>query len=889
MTSPGPHRFQPSPSPHPQPSQSSGRLLASGHQPSLSRRALLLTGAVAAAGAALPRGATPAAAETADEQFAQMRAQWRALWVAEEYDPTDSAVAALLSRLSSEAQRFWSTMDRSEGRTYLWEDARLDVHLSFAISVSFYRLRQMALAWATRGTELSGNAGLLADVIAGYDWMVANYYREDGEIIGNWYEWQISGPQAFNDGVVLVYDQLTADQVGAYSRAVAHFTPAPFGTAANRVLTANAVVGWGTIASDPDAVRSGVEGLAPVFEYVTRGDGFYPDGSFIQHGIYPYAGSYGASILDALVPVLGIVAHTPWQVDASVAYAWLRDAFDPVIWRGALMDMVSGRTIARHDEGEHFHGHYVLQAALGLLASAPPDHQAWLRSVLKEWLVSDTVDDPTPWRNIPIVLAARTLAADESVRPRGELVLSKVFHYQDRIVHRRPGWALGIAMSSRRIGRFESINDENLKGWLTADGATYLYAHDSGRMVNGFWPTVDPYRLPGTTVDVRPRQLGEGRNQAAPNAWAGGACLSGRFTAGGMDVAVHGGSLTLRKSWMCFDDEVVALGAGITARDGLRIETIVENRRLSDSGEEAVRVNGQRPVPSLGSSATVDNARWLHIQQTGGYVFPEPVRLHLLREARTGKWSDISHHPVWAKDDQLTANYLTAWLDHGVDPSDDTYAYVLLPTASAEETQRYSDQPGTTVVANTASVQAARALAAGVLCANLWGPGEASIVSSTGGVSVVVEEGDTELAIALADPTHLATTLEVGVAVTGTAVISADPGITVTSLDPVRVSVDFTGTAGATLTVRLTYVPLTVAEVRARLDALHATGQVTTGAYRSLDRQLTAVEEATTRGRPARPLVRAFRRTVVAHPGVSESAVRTLDDLAQRLFARVPA
>ncbi|REF34680.1 polysaccharide lyase 8 family protein [Thermasporomyces composti] len=889
MTSSGPHLFQPSPSPQSQPNQSSGRFEPPGHSLALSRRALLLAGAVAAAGTAFPT-ARPATAGTTDDQFAQMRAQWRRLWVAEEdYDPTDPAIAALLSRLTTEAEQFWSTMDRSDGRTYLWEDAQLDVNLSFAISVSFHRLRQMALAWATRGTGLFGNAELLADVVAGYDWMVANYYREDGEIIGNWYEWQISGPQVFNDGVALLYDRLTADQVDAYTRAVAHYTPEPFGTAANRVLTSNVVVGWGTLAGNADAVQSGVDGLAPVFQYVTRGDGFYPDGSFIQHGIYPYAGSYGASILDALVPVLAIVANSPWQVDVSVAYAWLRDAYDPVIWRGALMDMVSGRTISRYDEGEHFHGHYVLQAALGLLASAPPDQEAWLRSVLKEWLVSDTFDDPTPWRNIPIVLAARRLAADESVRPRGELVLSKVFHYQDRIVHRRPDWALGIAMSSTRIGRYESINDENLKGWFTADGATYLYAYDSGRMVNGFWPTIDPYRIPGTTVDVRSRELGEGGNQAAPTAWAGGACLAGRFTAGGMDTAVHGGSLTLRKSWMCFDDEVVALGAGITAHDGLRIETIVENRRLSDPGDEVVRVNGQQPVPSLGSSATVDNARWLHIEQTGGYVFPEPVRLHLLREARTGKWSDISHHPVWAKDDQLTANYLTAWLDHGVDPSDDTYAYVLLPTASAEETQRYSDQPGTTVVANTASVQAARALAAGVLCANLWGPGEASIVSSTGGVSVVVEEGDTELAIALADPTHLATTLEVGVAVTGTAVISADPGITVTSLDPVRVSVDFTGTAGATLTVRLTYVPLTVAEVRARLDALHATGQVTTGAYRSLDRQLTAVEEATTRGRPARPLVRAFRRTVVAHPGVSESAVRTLDDLAQRLFARVPA
>lgn len=899
MTTSGPHSFEPSPlppNPDPDPRRrplSAGRLLPPVGPSSLSRRALLLTGAAVAAGAALPFGAGPAAAEVPAEDtwFTQMRTQWRALWVAEEYDPTDPAIAAVLSRLTTEAQRYWSTMDRSDGRTYLWEDAQLDVHVSFAISVSFYRLRQMALAWATKGTELTDNAELLADIIAGFDWMVANYYREDGEIIGNWYEWQISGPQAFNDGVVLVYDQLTAHHVGAYTRAVANFTPEPFGTAANLALTANVVVGWGALAGNAEAVTKGVEGLAPVFEYATEGDGFYRDGSFIQHGMYPYLGAYGASILDSLVPLLGTVANTPWQVDASVAYAWIRDSFDPVIWRGALLDMVSGRTIARYNEHEHYHGHYVLDAALGLVDSAPSDQRSWLRSVLKEWLVSDTFDDPTPQRSVPIVLAAQALATDDSVRRRGELVLSKVFHHQDRIVHRRPGWLLGIAMSSTRIARFESINDENLKAWLTADGATYLYAHDSGRMVDAYWPTIDPYRIPGTTVDVRPRQLGEGRNEAGPNPWAGGACLDGRFTAGGMDVRVHGGSLALRKSWMCFDDEVVALGAGITARDGSRVETIVENRRLRDSGDEVVRVDGKQPVPSLGSSATVDDARWLHIEQTGGYVFPTPVKLNVKRETRTGKWSDITHHPVWAKDDPVTANYLTAWLGHGVDPSGDTYAYVLLPTASVEETERYSDQPGTAVVANTAKVQAARALLTGVLCANFWAPGEASTVSATGGVSIVVEEGDAELAIALADPTHLATTLEVGLAVTGTKVIVADPGITVTSLDPVRLSVDFAGTAGATLALRLTYAPLTVADVRARLAELHDGGHVATGAYVSLDRQLAAIGRAVQRGRSARSLVEAFRRTVAAHrrAGLSESAADTMDDLGQRLVARVPA
>ncbi len=73
-------------------------------------------------------------------------------------------------------------------------------------------------------------------------------------------------------------DELTPAQVASYTRAVANFTPEPFATAANRALSAGVVVGWGALASNADAVSKGVDGLAPVFEYATAGDGFYRDG-----------------------------------------------------------------------------------------------------------------------------------------------------------------------------------------------------------------------------------------------------------------------------------------------------------------------------------------------------------------------------------------------------------------------------------------------------------------------------------------------------------------------------------------------------------------------------------------------------------------------------------
>jgi hyaluronate lyase len=342
-------------------------------------------------------------------------------------------------------------------------------------------------------------------------------------------------------------------------------------------------------------------------------------------------------------------------------------------------------------------------------------------------------------------------------------------------------------MYSQRIANYESINGENQRGWMTAEGAAYLYVNGSRQYVDGYWATVNYLRIPGTTVDVRARALGEGAGSKSPNRWAGGACLGGRYLAGGMNVAVQGSTLGLQKSWMCFDDFVVALGAGIKATSGYRIETVVENRRLSTAANETVLVNGTPVVPSVGDTASIPNVRWLHLAGTGGYVFPTPVTLGLIRQLRTsGSHSDT---------------YLTAWIDHGVNPTGATYAYVLLPTATPAATEAFAAGQGVSVLANSSNAQAVRA--GDVWCVNLWQPGTSSIVSSNQGGSVVVSRAGDLATVALADPRHATTTMTATIALTAASVVSADAGLSVASLSPLTINANLDGAAGATKTLQV--------------------------------------------------------------------------------------
>jgi hyaluronate lyase len=258
-----------------------------------------------------------------------------------------------------------------------------------------------------------------------------------------------------------------------------------------------------------------------------------------------------------------------------------------------------------------------------------------------------------------------------------------------------------------------------------------------------------------------------------------------------------------RKSWFCLDEYVVALGAGITGSSGHPVETVVENRNLHSDGTNTVTVDGVKRVPALGESTVVGNARWAHLDGVGGYVFPSGSDLYLRREARTGSWHDINTGgPTTA----ITRRYLTMWLDHGTNPTGAAYSYLLAPGASAARTKQLSKTPGLLVLRNTASAQAVLSLPLGLTLANFWKPDRVADLQADTPCSVIHRLRGRELQLAISDPTQLATTIQLTVHLPGLRVATADPGVTtVRTLLSTKITVDVTGTAGAThhLTLRL--------------------------------------------------------------------------------------
>ncbi|WP_055589621.1 polysaccharide lyase 8 family protein [Peterkaempfera griseoplana] len=778
----------------------------------------LTTGAGAAQAATTPAGTDP---------FDLLRARAAELTTGGSIDPADPVFADALATLDAAAAAQWATLDRTAGRTALWPDLA-PVTAAANFSLSYGRLLTLATAWATPGAALYGDetvATALTDALAFLNDRAYNPTKYES---GNWWYWEIGAARSLMDLCVLLYDRIPAERIAAYCAVVDRFcadpdrrtnSPSLAETGANRADKAAIVALRGIVGRSADKLALARDGLSDtrdagkysLFAYVTSGDGFYRDGSYVQHGNVAYTGTYGNVLLSRVAYLVALLADSDWQITdsgISVVYEAVERSFAAVTVDGLMMDAVRGRAISREGERDFDTGAGTTSNVLLLAAGAPPEYADRWRAIAKGWIERNT---DTPYKSltgIPALKRAAAVLADPAITAAPALTGHTVFADMDRVVHRGTGWTLALSLSSQRIAAYEAGNGENLHGWYTGDGMTYLYDEDRTQFSDSFWPTVNAYRLPGTTVDTRPRAdlgSGSGTSTHTPrNAVAGGAVLGGRYGAAAMELMAEGSTLQARKAWFFLDDAVIALGAGITAADGRTVETVVENRNLHAAGSNTLTVDGQAQPADLGWSATLPGIHWAHLDGVGGYVFPEGADVRALREERTGSWHDINiGADTGGTPESLTRRYATLWLDHGLSPSSADYAYVLLPGLDAAHTAAWAASRPVRIEANTPKAQAVHAPRLGLTAAHFWTAGSAGGITSDGPGTILIQRRDEGISVAVADPGRTATTLTFQLPWPADGVAGADDTVTVTTGRRPVITVRVSGSHGHTHTARL--------------------------------------------------------------------------------------
>lgn len=753
------------------------------------------------------------------------------------YDVNDPDISTKVSSITMNASNKQISFIRGDNtRVTLWAD--LSFSGSADITEAFERLKVMSTAYQQVGSALYRSSALLEDIVSGLSWLYTNKYNENIPPVGNWWDYKIGGPTRLNSILILLKEELPGNLFTNLTNAIDyHCADVGSWTGANLVWIVNVIGTRAVLVEDLTKLSYARNALLPALENVTSGDGFYDDGSFLQHSAHPYNGAYGMSHLGTVVQVLYLFSGTALELPQAyfeTIMNWVYKGFEPLVFRGALCAFVRGREISRSASTDNKKGRELLQILLRLTRILPEMEYERIASYIKYLLISDPTYSSyyEGINSIAGVIAIQNIMNDASIVPRSLYNVYKQYPNMDRVMAQRENFAFGVSMHSSRIYNFEIINNENLKGWHTGSGMTYLYNKDAAQYDLNFWPTVNAYRLPGTTL---PENKTYAKNSYTNAAWVGGAELLGKYGATGMYFYSTTLKAEAKKSWFVFDNEVVCVGSGICSSDATNMNTYIDQRRLVTDNRNTLSVNNVTQPATFGSDnvpVTLSNVNWIHLSgkySSGGHVgyyFPQPATLKAIRQRQTGKWSDIN---IDGDTSEKSNYYFTLWKEHGnqitADESELTkYGYVLLPEFTKTAVQSYAQNPDIEILANTNNQHAARERKLGITAVNFWNNISAQSLNIGGEpyiacnkkASVIVQETNDSIIIGVSDPTQLCSDPITVKLYSGgaTTVLSASSTIEVQSVtSPVTLKVNVNGTRGMTHQIVLLKDATTLLEV----------------------------------------------------------------------------
>lgn len=781
--------------------------------------------AFSAAGPVLAREAEDA---MEDSTLSALRQKWSDSLTGGDYDASDPDIQGRISSAIGSASGYYSSMEKQIGASTqrLWPDLTLEYSSSGeGLHNTVERLRLMALGYSYQ----KENTNLKTAVLNGLGYLSERVYHDGVAYVKkgdlNWYYWEIGVPKNLVDILTVMYDEIAPGLRNSLVSAIRHFTandPSKGGfgrgtsTGANLTWKCMVYAIGGAVAGDSVMVRLAAEKIRPVFEYADLNqleDGFYTDGSYIQHNTLPYTGGYGVSTIADSMQMVWLLDGTAYALDSQYKETlmdWSINAFVPVLYNGNLMDMVRGREITRYNARDKAKAAGVLGTLFQISEIAEGGERETLIGAIKRNVTASADRRNSFLSNLPIrcIGRAKEMLNDASVLPAEKKESAKVFGGMDRVVYTGDDFAFGVSMYSKRISAYEAITDDNPKGWYTGFGMTYLYNDNLDHYSDSYWPTADPDSHAGTTVsDVRRADSFKGGNNGYCNTqpWAGGAVLDGRYAAAGMileDFKNLGNEQTLaaKKSWFMFGNRVVALGTGVTSpHSDRRIKTTVDHRILSGSPE--VTIDGQAASLSAGGEAV---RRYIHISDNAaqtGYYFPSGGRITAKQEERSGSWKAMSNKP-YNLETLYTNQFYTITVDHGTAPVSSEYAYIVMPNATVEEMEAYSRNEPVRILENSGFASGVACEELGLQAVNFWRnyPHKTGAVAVSGPSSVMFCDAGNRLAVSVSDPTQESETLEVTIDRAAGAVIEKDDRITVAETSPkLKLLFDVSGIRGASL------------------------------------------------------------------------------------------
>ncbi|NEW66507.1 LPXTG cell wall anchor domain-containing protein [Carnobacteriaceae bacterium zg-84] len=635
------------------------------------------------------------------------------------YDPSNEQMKALNDELEKNVEKSIADLSTEPNRTFLWAKHG-DYTKSANLTATYRKLEEMAKQITNPHSKYYQDGHLVRIVKESLDWLDKHVYNESKSIVGNWWDYEIGTPRAINNTLSLMNDYFSDEEIRHYTDVIEKFVPDsnyfrkttnnPFEALGGNLVDMGRVkIIAGLLRKDDAEISSTSKSIEKVFRIVTSGEGFYPDGSYIDHTNVAYTGAYGSVLIDGLSQLLPIIQKTksPLPTDKmTTMYQWIDRSFVPLIVHGELMDLSRGRSISREKSNDHAAAVEVLRGIQRIANMSDEPTRKRLETTIKSFVVSDTFYDVfqnlKTYRDISLMNTLLNRADVPTVKPDNAL---HAFNAMDKVAmyNADKDFGLGLSMFSSRTKNYEGMNKENRKGWYSGDGMLYLYNNDLSHYSNDYWATVNPYRLPGTTELTTARDNDSGQ-VVLPSAFVGTSKLDEQNGTSAMDFTNWNNVLQVHKGWFMLKDKIVALGSQIKNQSTDEVITTIEQRKVDAKVPYKVYVNDKEEALTDDEKEYKETETvFLESSDTNrniGYVFFKKADLIMSQALRKGKWKDINDAQ---SDEEKENTFITMYQKHVKD--NDEYAYMIVPNVDRDTFKKLVDAMKNSVLQNDDTLQ----------------------------------------------------------------------------------------------------------------------------------------------------------------------------------------
>lgn len=663
--------------------------------------------------------------EKDNQTFLQLLKKWNSIILGLEYFNTDnSRMNKIFEQNEIEITTYLEKIQKDDKK--IWDDLA-DYSKSANLTKTYRRLEQIAKSVTNPKSKYYNDKEAISTVKRSMKLMEDNYYNENTESKGNWWDYEIGAPRAINNILTIMNQYFSKEEIVKLLRPISKMVPNPSKIMVSQNRGKKAVGGnlsdlgkvkviEGILLEDNEKLEVAINTVSNVLEVVSEGEGFHYDGSYVDHTNIAYTGAYGNVLIDGFSQLLPVIQASPYKIEQNklkILYNWIHEGFLPLIYRGELMDMTRGRSLSRKSQSDHTAAVEVLRGILRIAEVSEPSEKNKLQEIVKNIIQSDNYYDTfLSLKSFYDVYLFETLLSNNMLGEIERNTYLKLYNDMNKVAYynKERGFAFGISMHSDKIQNYEFMNKENAKGWYTSDGVSYLYNDDLSHFSDNYWATVDTYKLPGITENNKVREKGIGMT-TMKNSFVGSTSLNQKFGTVAMDFSNLDNTMSAKKSWFILGDRLVFLGSGVKDVSGTNGYTVIENRKIKRSSKNCSMEKEDYKVIVDGKEKTVDsNEMELQVnniflkssnkEMNIGYKFLNTTSLNLKKETRSGTWKDINESQ---SNESVENTFLTIVQPH--DMVRNSYAYVLYPNRDEKEFAEEVSREEITVIENSETNQ----------------------------------------------------------------------------------------------------------------------------------------------------------------------------------------